>query len=86
MKNEKRFITECIKAFLGDPDPVKLRILFKAVDIGKLNDLMINQRMAGFLYFLYINGFFDEIDIGISGKNGIDKRFRHRFPCRRRIL
>ena len=63
MRSEERFIVECISTFLEDNDTGRLKTLYTRLDPERLNDLIIRQNIAGFFYYIYINGIFQDIDI-----------------------
>ena len=63
MKNEQKFIIECIKAFLGNYDAKRLQRLYRSTNKKKLNALISRQNLEGFFYHLYLNKFFNTINI-----------------------
>lgn len=80
MKNEQKFILECLHAFLGDYNIEKLKILYKSTDHQRLNLLIIRQNLEGFFYHLYLNKTFKTINIPadtialwkkVAGKNSL---------------
>ncbi len=80
MKNEQKFIFECIHAFLGDYNIERLETLYQSTNHKKLNLLIINQNLEGFFYHLYLNKIFKAISIPndtiqlwkkVAGKNSL---------------
>ena len=61
--NERRFIIECIRAYLGNHDVQKLKMLYGSVDIKKLDRLITRQNIEGFFYHLYVNNIFQSFNI-----------------------
>jgi hypothetical protein len=77
---EKRFIYQCIKAYLGDRDPQGLRHLYQRCRIRKLQHIITGQNIGGFFFHLYKLGIFEGMDIPediledwkmIAGRNSI---------------
>jgi len=50
MKNEQKFILECIHSFLGNYNVGKLKMLYESTNDQKLNLLISQQNLEGFLY------------------------------------
>lgn len=80
MKNEQKFILECVHAFLGDCNNEKLETLYGSIDHQKLNLLIRQQNLEGFFYYLYLNKKFNMINIPdhtialwkkVAGKNSL---------------
>jgi hypothetical protein len=78
MKNEQKFIIECIRAFLGSYDAERLKILYRLTNKKRLNALIGHQNLEGFFYHLYLHNFFNPITLPtdliqrlkeVSGKN-----------------
>jgi hypothetical protein len=78
MRNEQKFISECILAFLGNRNYKKLKKLYKLINVKILNILIVNYGIAGYFYRLYLDKVFNTIDIPdgtiqlwkkISGRN-----------------
>ena len=61
--NEQRFISECIRAYLGNHNIQKLENLYRSVNPEKLNRFIIQQNIEGFFYHLYINNIFQTFNI-----------------------
>lgn len=78
MITERNFISECIRAFLGNCNAKKLNKLYKSTNKQKLNALISQQNLEGLFYNLYLNKVFNSMDISdeiienwkiISGRN-----------------
>ncbi len=61
--NEQKFITECIRAYLGNHNVQKLEKLYRSVDLEKLDGLITQQNIEGFFYHLHVNNVFQKINI-----------------------
>jgi len=66
MKNEQKFILECIRAFLGDYNVGKLKMLYGSINEQKLNLFISQQNLEGFFYHLYLNKIFKTINIPVD--------------------
>ena len=80
MKNEQKFMLECIHTFLGNYNVGKLKMLYESTNDQKLNLLISQQNLGGFLYHLYLNKKFKTINIPadtiqlwkkVAGKNSL---------------
>ena len=80
MKNEQKFILECIHAFLDDYNVEKLKMLYESTNDRKLNLLIGQQSLEGFFYHLYLNKTFNMTNIPadtiqlwkkVAGKNSL---------------
>ncbi|MHB1346660.1 MAG: nucleotidyltransferase family protein [Candidatus Humimicrobiaceae bacterium] len=63
MKNEQRFIAECIRAFLGHYDKKKLKRSFEKAEIKTLNNIIFRQNIAGYFNYLFQKNAFNNIKI-----------------------
>lgn len=80
MKNEKRFISECVRIFLGSTDYSKLPEIYKSINFSVLNKLILEHDIAGVFYKLYLDKVFDRINLPsdaaeiwkkVSGRNSL---------------
>ena len=61
--NEKKFITECIRTYSGNINTGRIEKLYRSVNLRKLDEIIIQQNIAGFFYHLYTNNIFQKLNI-----------------------
>jgi len=80
MKIEHKFVKECLKAFLGKNKPDVLYNLYSKINLKRLVDFILEHKLEGLFYYLYLNNTFKNINIPyptiqiwktIAGKNSI---------------
>ena len=78
MKNEQKFINECIRIFLGKTDYSIISKMCKFINFTVLSRLISEHEIEGIFYKIYLEGVFDKINLPsaeveiwkkVSGKN-----------------
>ena len=60
MDNEKKFITESVRVFLGSLDKSAISKKYKSLNITRIKQLILDYNIGGLFYNMYIDNVFTE--------------------------